>query len=143
MEKMYKILFQIYRSLRLLLDHFGLEDNAAMVKGEFACISRSEQPYVFFRGSYLDCLYEAFRQPDSKIITAAELELAEQIHRLHGTEYDDEYRQMLHDNRLVDRELRRRKKVRRKRRGRGRPFKKRQVWVYTGRSQRDDFNNGS
>ena len=67
-------------------------------------------------------LYEAFKRPGTKIISVDELELAEQLYQLRRTEYDDEYRQMLHDNRLIDRKLRRRKKVRRKRR-RGRPRK--------------------
>lgn len=75
-----------------------------------------------FNREYPDCLYEAFQRPGSKVITVDELELAEQLYQLRRTEYDDEYRQMLRENRAVDRELRRRQKVRRKRR-RGRPRK--------------------
>lgn len=131
MEKIYKILFELYRSMRILLEHFGLEDKAAMIQGEFVCIEPSGYPRVYFRGSYQDCLYEVFKRPGSKIIPAAERDIAEQIYRLQRANYDDEYHQMLQENRLIDRELRRRQKVRRKRQ-RGRPSKKRQVWVYKG-----------
>lgn len=131
MERIDKILFELYRSMRILLEHFGLEDKAAMIEGEFVCIDPTGYPYVYFRGSYQDCLYEVFKRPGMKIIPAQERDFSEQLYRLVRPEYDDEYRQMLQDNRLVDQELRRRKKVRRKRQ-RGRPLKKKQVWVYKG-----------
>lgn len=137
MEKIDKILFQLYRSMQILLEHFGLEDKAAMIQGEFVCVDRTGYPYVYFRGSYSDCLYEVFKRPGLKIIPAPERDFAEQIYRLHRAEYDDEYQQMVRENRLVDRELRKRQKVRRKR-GRGRPVKKRQVWVYNGGRPRED-----
>ena len=113
-----RLLFQLLRSVQLLLDYFGLEDNAAMVQGEFACVSTSQYPYVYCKGSYIDCLYTASRTPGARVLPAAEVEIIEQLFRLYGTMYDDEYRQMVRENRLVDRELRRRQKVRRKRRGR-------------------------
>lgn len=115
MDKVDKTLFQLLRSMNLLLEHFKLTDNASMVQGEFVCIDRMGYPYAYFRGSYLDCLYEVFKKPGFKIIPASELEIAEQLYRLRGTEYDDEHRQMIQENRLIDKELRRRKKVRRKR----------------------------
>lgn len=114
-----RLLFQLLRSMQLLLDYFGLEDKATMIQVDFACVSTSNYPYVYLRGDYMDCLYAASRHPGSRVLPASEVEIIEQIYRLYGTEYDDEYLQMIDDNRLVDRELRRRQKVRRKRRGRG------------------------
>lgn len=113
-----RILFYLLRGVQHLLDYFGLEDKASMVEGEFACVSTSDYPYVYLRGDYMDCLYAAFQHPGSRVLPVSEVELIEQLHRLYGTLYDDEYHQMLHENRLVDRELRRRQKVRRRRRGR-------------------------
>ena len=46
------------------------------------------------------------------------LERDKQLYKLRSIEHDDEYCQMLRDNREVDKELRRRQKVRHKRRGR-------------------------
>lgn len=114
------LLFQLLRSVQLLLNHFGVEDNASVVQGDFVCIAGSGYPYILHRGSYLECLYYAFQRSGSRVLSVTEAELAEQLYRLRGTEYDDEYRQMLLENRAVDRELRRRQKVRCKRQGRPR-----------------------
>lgn len=113
-----RMLFDLLRGLRLLLDHFGLEDKAAMIDGDFVCVSTSHYPYVYCKGSYVDCLYAAFRNPGTRVLPVAEAEIIEQLHRLYGVEYDNEYLQMRRENHLVDQELRRRQKVRRKRRGR-------------------------
>lgn len=114
-----RILFELLRDLRLLLDHFGLEDRAASVNGEFVCCNREGFPCQFFRGTYLDCLYYLQKEPTMKILPADEAVLYEECYRIVAhPSYDNEYLSMLRENRLVDRELRRRQKVRRKRRGR-------------------------
>ena len=112
MEYERRLLFQLQRSMQLLLDYFGLEDNASMVQGDFVCISGSDYPYIHYRGSYIDCLYVASRHFGSRVFSAADAELVEQLYKLRSIEHDDEYCQMLRDNREVDKELRRRQKVR-------------------------------
>jgi len=119
MEKYDRMLFDISRGLRLLLHYFGLEDRALSLPGTFVCDSSDEYPVTYFEGSYADCLFYQFLHPEAIIISEAEHEIrAEQYMISHGQLYDKEYREMIHENLLVDRELRRRQRVRRKRRKR-------------------------
>lgn len=76
-----RLLFQLLRSMQLLLDYFGLEDKATMIQGDFACVSTSNYPYVYLRGDYMDCLYAASRHPGSRVLPASEVEIIEQIYR--------------------------------------------------------------
>jgi len=119
MEKYDRILFDISRGLRLLLHYFGLEDSALSLPGTFVCDASEGYPVTYFEGTYVDCLFYQFTHPEYIILSKTEHEIrAEQYMISHGQLYDKEYRQMIHENLLVDREFHRRQRVRRKRRKR-------------------------
>lgn len=117
MDRTVQVLFEVSRSLRILLDHFGLEDTALAVPGVFCCVPISGYPTVYFQGSYLDCrCYQALHSGYT-VLSSAESQLRADCHEIiQGQSYDLEYRAMLRENRLLDKELKRRQKVRRRRR---------------------------
>ena len=119
MDRTVQVLFEVSRSLRILLDHFGLEDTALAVPGVFCCVPVAGYPTVYFQGSYLDCrCYQALHSGYA-VLADTEAQLRADCYEImQGQAYDQEYREMLRENRLLDKELKRRQKVRRRRKSR-------------------------
>lgn len=116
MDRTVQVLFEVSRSLRILLQHFGLEDSALLMPGVFCCVPVSGYPTVYFKGSYLDCLCYQALHSGYVVLSAAETQLRADCYEiLQGDSYDPEYRAMLRENRLLDKELKRRQKARRRR----------------------------
>ncbi len=119
MQDKERLLFEMFRGIRLLLRHFGLEDDTLFLPGEFVCTVPDGYPVIYFEGPYADCLYHQLLHPEQIVLSALEHQLRAEHYKItHGQLYDEEYCQMIRENRIVDKELQRRHKVRRKRRGR-------------------------
>ena len=112
-----QLLLEILRRLDLLLRHFGIADSAAALPGEFVCLDPRLPVWERFRGSYLECLHYQAQHPAQKIFPVGEAEIMRNLYEVsNGQDYDPEYKAMLRENKLVDRELKRRQRVRRRRR---------------------------